>query len=271
MQSLKNPLEIYFIDTKPDIESPLHEDFFVYHWIKSSFPEMQFTWKVHFAGLNKKFDLSLLASTNLVIIGGSPLSCVDDSPNSVHSRVFPIVQKCISSSVPILAICFGCQIIAKFFNRKNGVIKLASHPKSISNSEFGLKKIYPINHHPLFTGLGSSFINISMHSDCCVVPENWIIARSDVCPIQAFQPIQNKKPLAIIGIQFHPEMPVFAPKLPVDHIYREKLSSAMILYKHKEKCGTPVNHSVDPQVYASSVDQTNQRLLQNFFLLYVFK
>lgn len=116
-------------------------------------------------------------------------------PNSVYGEGAPRVDPAIFElGIPILGICYGCQLIAH---------NLGGKVSSATTSEFG--KI-EINHKQslLFEEIPETNIVWMSHTDfVSAVPEGYdITATSSNCPVAAFQNVQKK----IYGVQFHPEV-----------------------------------------------------------------
>ena len=121
-------------------------------------------------------------------------------PSTVTNKNFPTIPKKIFSlNIPILGICYGLQLIAKYFG---GKVKSA-----IKKREFGRVELY----HKQKSELTKNFFkkrkknNVWMsHQDTVYrIPKGFIkIASTKYSPLTV---IENKKS-RIFGIQFHPEV-----------------------------------------------------------------
>lgn len=120
-----------------------------------------------------------------LILGGGP--SFKDSGNSLD-----YIAKI---NVPILGICLGHQLIAKYFGGK----------VSTSNTEsYAQVEIDIINENQLFKDLSPSMKVWSSHKDeINNLPNNFnVLAKSNFCHFEAIK----HEELEIYGIQFHPEV-----------------------------------------------------------------
>lgn len=119
------------------------------------------------------------------------------SPFSVRQTDAPIVDvAALSSSVPVLGVCYGAQLIAHL---NGGVVAPSAH------REYGranLKSV--VTNNSLFKDISEHSQVWMSHADTIVkIPETFeVIAQTDAVAIAAFQ-IKNSQ---IFGLQFHPEV-----------------------------------------------------------------
>ena len=116
-------------------------------------------------------------------------------PNSVYEQGAPQVDKSIFAlGIPILGICYGCQLIA---NSLGGEVTHAE------TREYGKSEI-DYTQSALFDGIKSENICWMSHTDfVSKVPEGFIVtATTKTCPAAGFE----KQGSRIYGIQFHPEV-----------------------------------------------------------------
>ncbi|MFA4639807.1 GMP synthase subunit A [Pyrococcus kukulkanii] len=98
-------------------------------------------------------------------------------------------------NVPILGICLGHQLIAKFFGGKVGRGEKA---------EYSLVEIEIVDEDDIFEGLPKKLKVWESHMDEVkeLPPGFQLLAKSETCPIEA---MKHEK-LPIYGVQFHPEV-----------------------------------------------------------------
>ncbi len=130
---------------------------------------------------------------SLLIILGAPESVNDDL--GYLSNEMDLIQNYVRSSIPVLGICLGSQLIAKAFGASvyHGTKKeigffddLRLEDKSISD---------------LFTGFKSPFTAFHWHEETFTLPQNAIrLVHSSDYPNQAF------KIGTAVGLQFHLEV-----------------------------------------------------------------
>lgn len=117
-------------------------------------------------------------------------------PNSVYDESSPHFDPAIlDAGIPILGICYGCQLIAWM---GKGEICSAG-----SISEYG-KTSVRVEKSAIFNGVPENSICWMSHTDYVkTAPEGFkVIARTDNCPCAAMCDEQRK----IYGVQFHPEV-----------------------------------------------------------------
>ena len=120
-------------------------------------------------------------------------------PNSVYEAGSPQVDPAIfEMGLPILGICYGCQLIA---HNLGGRVVAATED---SAREYGKTKTYFNTDCRLFKGLPAEGITWMSHGDYMEkVPEGFdLVAHSDACPNVAI--CDEKR--GFYGVQYHPEV-----------------------------------------------------------------
>ncbi len=135
-------------------------------------------------------ELRALAPIGIIFTGG---------PNSVYLETSPHVDPEIFTwGVPILGICYGCQLIAHALGGK-----VAAATKD-SAREYGKTATYFNTDCRLFKGLPAQGITWMSHGDYMEkVPDGFALtARSDACPNVAIA----DEARGFYGVQYHPEV-----------------------------------------------------------------
>lgn len=117
-------------------------------------------------------------------------------PNSVYDVASPHFDPAVLElGIPVLGICYGCQLIAYM---KNGTVSSAEN-----SSEYG-KTLLHVKSNPLFQGVPEKSICWMSHNDyVSKVPEGFtVIAETGKCPCAAMADVQHN----IYAVQFHPEV-----------------------------------------------------------------
>ena len=117
-------------------------------------------------------------------------------PNSVYDAASPHFDPVVLElGIPVLGICYGCQLIAYM---KNGTVSSAEN-----SSEYG-KTLLHVKSNPLLQGVPEKSICWMSHNDyVSKVPEGFtVIAETDKCPCAAMADVQHN----IYAVQFHPEV-----------------------------------------------------------------
>lgn len=117
-------------------------------------------------------------------------------PSSINEKDAPVCDKAIFDlGVPVLGVCYGLQLVAKFFGGK-----VEKAPKR----EFGKAHLYVEKADGFLHGVRDGDIVWMSHSDkVLTLPRGFVaLARSDNSPYAA---IRNTKG-TIYGVQFHPEV-----------------------------------------------------------------
>ena len=120
-------------------------------------------------------------------------------PNSVYLETSPHVDPEIFTwGVPILGICYGCQLMAHALGGQ------VTEAQDDSAREYGKTKTYYDTACKLFRGLPEEGISWMSHGDYMAkVPEGFALtAHSDACPNVA---IADEK-RGFYGVQYHPEV-----------------------------------------------------------------
>ena len=120
-------------------------------------------------------------------------------PHSVYEEGAPTADPAVFSlGVPILGICYGCQLMAKLLG---GEVKPA---QSASAREYGRTETDFDTASPLFQGLKKRSVTWMSHGDyISCLPEGFSpAARSEACPTAAIQNAAR----SFYGVQFHPEV-----------------------------------------------------------------
>lgn len=119
-------------------------------------------------------------------------------PNSVYEENSPMVsEEIFSLGVPVLGICYGCQLIAHTLGGK------VSHAQT---SEYGKRDIRVLKANKLFKGVPEKSVSWMSHTDyVSQTPAGFEIladTEAGTCPVAAFGNDEKK----IYGVQFHPEV-----------------------------------------------------------------
>jgi len=123
-----------------------------------------------------------------IILSGGPMSVYDEGALTIDKKVFAL-------GIPILGICYGMQLIAKYHNGKVEAAK---------NREYGKVQIQILHEDELLKNIENNSIVWMSHGDyITTMPDNFnVTARTDNTPICAISNTAKK----IYGIQFHPEV-----------------------------------------------------------------
>ena len=120
-------------------------------------------------------------------------------PNSVYLEESPHVDPEIFTwGVPILGICYGCQLIAHTLGGK------VTEAQDDSAREYGKTETFFDTVCPLFKGLPESGISWMSHGDYMAkVPDGFeLVAHSNACPNVGIADVKR----GFYGVQFHPEV-----------------------------------------------------------------
>ena len=135
-------------------------------------------------------ELMALNPKGFIFTGGPDSVYLPDSPHP-DTRIF-------SRGIPILGICYGCQLLSHHLGG------LVTEAQDASAREYGSTETYFDTSCKLFKGMPEQSITWMSHGDYMAkVPENWkLVAHSDKCPNVG---IANEE-LGFYGVQFHPEV-----------------------------------------------------------------
>jgi GMP synthase (glutamine-hydrolysing) len=117
-------------------------------------------------------------------------------PNSVYDENAPhITKEIFEMGIPILGICYGCQLMAS---------TLGGTVSSCVSSEYGKTETYYDPACVLFEGMPASAITWMSHTDyISALPEGFhVTAHTDNCPVAAMANPEKK----LYAVQFHPEV-----------------------------------------------------------------
>ncbi|MBQ6252306.1 glutamine-hydrolyzing GMP synthase [Ruminococcus sp.] len=140
----------------------------------------------------KRFDtpISEIKAMNptAIIFTGGPNSVYDPSSPHISEEIFSI-------GVPILGICYGCQLMA---------YTLGGKVESCEKSEYGKIEISQNSGSLIFEGVPEKSVVWMSHTDfVSQLPEGFsVTAKSADCPCAAFEAPDRK----LYAVQFHPEV-----------------------------------------------------------------
>lgn len=124
-----------------------------------------------------------------IILTGS-LNSVNDKCKWIEDEL-SFIGDAVNQEIPILGICFGHQLLGKYFgvNIERKVLK------------GGLIEIELVQDDVLFRGITNRMMPVSHSEHVPTLPKNFeLLATSDYCKIQAMK----QKDMDVYGIQFHP-------------------------------------------------------------------
>lgn len=123
-----------------------------------------------------------------VIFTGGPSSVYEKDAPCPDGRIFGL-------GIPILGICYGCQLIAHM---------LGGCAAPAAAGEYGKKELSLLADSPLFAGVPQRSVCWMSHTDRIVrLPEGFVpLASTDACPIAVCGDGERR----IYGVQFHPEV-----------------------------------------------------------------
>lgn len=120
-------------------------------------------------------------------------------PNSVYLETSPHVDpEIFQLGVPVLGICYGCQLMAHTLGGK------VTAAQEDSAREYGKTETFYNTQCPLFKGLPSQGVSWMSHGDYMEkVPDGFeLVARSGACPNVAIADVKR----GFYGVQYHPEV-----------------------------------------------------------------
>ena len=116
-------------------------------------------------------------------------------PSSVHVEGAPQIDPSIyQAGVPLLGICYGCQLIAQ---------QLGGEVRRTGSGEYGRTPLNVIDSSLLFANLPTEQVVWMSHGDSIVLaPDGFKVTASSAAPVAALEDAER----AIYGVQFHPEV-----------------------------------------------------------------
>jgi len=117
-------------------------------------------------------------------------------PNSVYDEASPhISPEILSLGIPVLGICYGCQLIAA---------TLGGSVEHAETSEYGKREFSFVKDNPLSEGIPEKSVCWMSHTDrVTAVPAGFeVLASTDSCPVTLYGDTKRN----IYGVQFHPEV-----------------------------------------------------------------
>jgi GMP synthase (glutamine-hydrolysing) len=116
-------------------------------------------------------------------------------PSSVHVEGAPSINPSIyDSGVPVLGICYGCQLIAQ---------QLGGEVRRTGTGEYGRTELKVVDSSLLFANLPAEQEVWMSHGDSIVLPPpGFKITASSAAPVAALEDAER----AVYGVQFHPEV-----------------------------------------------------------------
>ena len=132
-------------------------------------------------------EIEQYAPVGIIFTGG---------PNSVYDAASPhIDRKILELGIPVLGICYGCQLIA---------YTLGGRMEHAPESEYGKRYVEFIKESPLSEGIPSRSVSWMSHTDYVAeVPAGFdILAVTESCPAAVY----GNEAKRIYGVQYHPEV-----------------------------------------------------------------
>ena len=123
-----------------------------------------------------------------IIFTGGPNSVYDENSPHIGKEIFEL-------GVPVLGICYGCQLMA---------YTLGGKVSSCVTSEYGKTETIYDNSSLLFKGLPAKAVSWMSHTDfVSEIPEGFkVTAHTADCPAAAYENAEKK----LYAVQFHPEV-----------------------------------------------------------------
>ena len=132
-------------------------------------------------------EIKAYAPIGIIFTGG---------PNSVYDEKSPHVDpKIFELGIPVLGICYGCQLIA---------YTLGGTVTHAETSEYGKREFSFVKASPLSEGIPEKSICWMSHTDLVTkIPEGFeVLASTQTCPVTIYGNAEKK----VYGVQFHPEV-----------------------------------------------------------------
>ena len=117
-------------------------------------------------------------------------------PNSVYDAASPrIDRKILELGIPVLGICYGCQLIA---------YTLGGKVEHAPRSEYGKRYVEFVKESPLSEGIPARSVSWMSHTDYVAeAPAGFgILAVTESCPVAVYGNEEKR----IYGVQYHPEV-----------------------------------------------------------------
>jgi GMP synthase (glutamine-hydrolysing) len=131
-------------------------------------------------------DIKISKNTIGIVLSGGPQSVYSE-------KAYQLNQKIIDSNLPILAICYGFQLISKYFN---GKVEKHDH------GEYGLMEVTLDNTDPVLNDIPENIVTWMSHGDSVTtLPEGFSQIAKSSSGI-----IAGAKKDNIYSFQFHPEV-----------------------------------------------------------------
>lgn len=148
-------------------------------------------------------DELILKKYKGIVISGAPILITEVDP----SRYLDKVQWIKTTTLPVLGICFGHQLI--------GMLHGAMPSKMREDRDWQLIEI--LEDSPIFEKLPNELELMEDHCETISIPKDFkLVASSDVCINESMQHIS--KP--IFGVQFHPEVSGNHGKVIIENFIR---------------------------------------------------
>jgi GMP synthase-like glutamine amidotransferase len=194
----------------------------------------------------KAFDGEQLPKVNdlsAAIVLGTPISVRDYRSHEYLTRLFAFMSDAVLRDLPLLAICFGGQLLARVLGAevtRNPVREIGLYQTELTSDGLNDK---------LFDSLGSSLEVFHWHADTFQIPSGaTLLATGKTCTNQAF-----RKGNAV-GVQFHiepraDEIPLWCDAYAAE-LAEEGLTKDQIVKDYQDK--------------ADQMKTLSYRLMQNF-------
>jgi len=144
--------------------------------------------KVHSIILPYDCNSNMIDKYNVIgaILSGGPSSVYEKDAPTLPDDIFKY-------KIPILGICYGFQLLVKYFN---GAVE------SSGKAEYGRSEIFISNNKSLFKGINKKTDVWMSHGDKVTqIPDNWIVTSKSENDV-----ISSANGSNFFGVQFHPEV-----------------------------------------------------------------
>ena len=147
--------------------------------------------------LNVYCDLKPCDMTVEEIRAYNPIGIIfTGGPNSVYDPASPHIDEAVLSlGIPVLGICYGCQLIA---------YTLGGKVEHAAQSEYGKREFSFVRENLLSVGIPRTSVCWMSHTDHVTqVPQGFeILASTESCPVTVYGSAEKR----VYGVQFHPEV-----------------------------------------------------------------